>query len=208
MKREFLEGLGLEKDVIDKIMSENGKDITREQGKAEQVKIQYEEQVKGLQKQITSRDGDLTKLKEQLTAAQSDAGKLAEAQTALGELQTKYEADQKAWEEASMKQAYEFRVKEEAGKIKFSSSAARKEFVREAIEKNFGQKEDGTLDGFSGFVDEYKKADPTAFEKEPEPDPNPNPAPTIVAPNAQKQPPAGNGFNFHFTGVRPRPTSN
>ncbi len=26
MKREFLEGLGLEKEVIDKIMDENGKD--------------------------------------------------------------------------------------------------------------------------------------------------------------------------------------
>lgn len=32
MKREFLEGLGLEKDAIDKIMAENGKDI--EAGKA------------------------------------------------------------------------------------------------------------------------------------------------------------------------------
>lgn len=28
MKREFLEGLGLEKDAIDKIMAENGKDWT------------------------------------------------------------------------------------------------------------------------------------------------------------------------------------
>ena len=32
MKREFLEGLGLEKEAIDKIMAENGKDI--EAGKA------------------------------------------------------------------------------------------------------------------------------------------------------------------------------
>ena len=39
MKREFLEGLGLEKDAIDKIMAENGKDI--EAGKA---KLEEEQQ--------------------------------------------------------------------------------------------------------------------------------------------------------------------
>ena len=33
MKREFLEDLGLEKDVIDKIMDENGKDINAEKAK-------------------------------------------------------------------------------------------------------------------------------------------------------------------------------
>ena len=30
MKTEFLKGLGLEQDVIDKIMAENGKDIAAE----------------------------------------------------------------------------------------------------------------------------------------------------------------------------------
>ena len=30
MEREFLKGLGLEKDAIDKIMAENGKDIELE----------------------------------------------------------------------------------------------------------------------------------------------------------------------------------
>jgi len=33
MKREFLEGLKLEADVIDKIMAENGKDVNREKAK-------------------------------------------------------------------------------------------------------------------------------------------------------------------------------
>ena len=33
MKRDFLEGLNLEADVIDKIMAENGKDIEREKAK-------------------------------------------------------------------------------------------------------------------------------------------------------------------------------
>lgn len=37
MKREFLQKLGLEKDAIDQIMAENGKDITAEQEKAKEV---------------------------------------------------------------------------------------------------------------------------------------------------------------------------
>ena len=40
MKREFLESLGLEKDAIDQIMAENGKDITREKNKADAVQMQ------------------------------------------------------------------------------------------------------------------------------------------------------------------------
>ena len=35
MKREFLEGLGLEKEVIDKIMAENGTDIERIKAESE-----------------------------------------------------------------------------------------------------------------------------------------------------------------------------
>ena len=45
MKREFLEGLKLEADVIDKIMAENGKDVNREKAKFtdyDEVKAQLE----------------------------------------------------------------------------------------------------------------------------------------------------------------------
>ena len=37
MKTEFLKGLGLERDVIDKIMAENGKDIAAEKAKTTKV---------------------------------------------------------------------------------------------------------------------------------------------------------------------------
>ena len=48
MKREFLEGLGLEKEVIDKVMAENGKDIEAEKTKtknAEADRDRYKEQL-------------------------------------------------------------------------------------------------------------------------------------------------------------------
>ena len=70
MKREFLEGLGLEKDTIDKIMAENGSDINREKAKADEYKSQLDtakETLKGfegvdvaqLQSEITKLNTDL-----------------------------------------------------------------------------------------------------------------------------------------------------
>ena len=38
MKREYLKELGLEDEIIDKVLAENGKDIEREKGKAEAAK--------------------------------------------------------------------------------------------------------------------------------------------------------------------------
>ena len=75
MKREFLEGLGLEKDVIDKIMDENGKDITKEQNKytaLETERDKYKEQLETAQASLEEfKDVDVKELKgkiEQLNA--------------------------------------------------------------------------------------------------------------------------------------------
>ena len=48
MKRDFLEGLGLEKEVIDQVMAENGKDIEAEKTKtkaAEADRDRYKDQL-------------------------------------------------------------------------------------------------------------------------------------------------------------------
>lgn len=61
MKREFLEGLGLEKDAIDKIMAENGKDIEAGKAKLEEeqrLRQAAEQAVKDRDKQIA----DLSKV--------------------------------------------------------------------------------------------------------------------------------------------------
>lgn len=42
MKREFLEGLGLSKEVIDQVMDENGKDINKTKSDYEDIKTQLE----------------------------------------------------------------------------------------------------------------------------------------------------------------------
>lgn len=140
-------------------------------------------QVTDLQGQIAQRDTDLAGLNEQLTAAQADAGQLAEAQKQLSALQSKYDKDSKAWEAKNAQQAYEYAIRSKAGELKFTSAAAKKDFIREAIAQGF--KMDGdTLMGYTDFVAKYQENDPGAFVKEtPAADPKPaDPAPTIVLP--------------------------
>ena len=42
MKRKFLEDLGLEKEIIDSIMAENGKDVEKAKGDYDDLKEQLE----------------------------------------------------------------------------------------------------------------------------------------------------------------------
>lgn len=69
MQRKFLEELGLEKETIDKIMTENGNDINREKTTANELKTQLDtatERLKGF-------DGvDVTDLKSQISKLTAD----------------------------------------------------------------------------------------------------------------------------------------
>lgn len=73
MKTEFLKSLGLEQDVIDKIMAENGKDIAAEKAKttkAESERDSYKEQ-------LDTATSSLEKFKDiDPTAMQSEIAKL------------------------------------------------------------------------------------------------------------------------------------
>lgn len=57
MKRKFLEDLGLEKEAIDKIMTENGSDIEAAKGELEQAKAELEQTKTQLQEANTTIDG-------------------------------------------------------------------------------------------------------------------------------------------------------
>ena len=140
------------------------------------------QQVAELQSQIAQRDTDLAGLNTQLTAAQADAGQLAEAQKQLSALQSRYDKDSKAWEAKNAQQAYEYAVRSKANELKFSSAAAKKEFIREAIERKF-QQDGETLMGYAEFLTKYQENDPGAFAVEKPAEPKPaEPTPTIVLP--------------------------
>lgn len=152
------------------------------------------QQVKDLQGQITQRDTDITGLQEQLTAAQADATKLSDVQTQLSSLQSKYTKDQQTWERNAAKQRKEFMVREKAGDLKFTSAAAKRDFIGQANGKDF-QLDGETLMGYEDFLSKYKADNPGAFVEEqppaPEPAPTPAPKPNIVLPGTPGAPVRG-----------------
>ena len=156
MKREFLKSLGLEEEAIDKILDEASKDIGKEKAKREQA----EEDLKTVKQQLADRDKDLEELKK-------TSGDAAEVQKKLDDLQAKYDADTKAFQDQIAARDYADAMSSaiSGAGLKFSSKAAEKAFRNELKEKGLAVK-DGALEGFEAFVEDQKKADPEAFAPE------------------------------------------
>ena len=213
MQRKFLEDLGLEKDAIDKIMTENGHDVENaresESDKFAAERTTLTGKADDLQKQLDQRDADLKDVQGKLTAAQADAGKLTEVTEQLGSLQTKYDTERQEWAQKQQAQAYEFAVKTATNALKFTSAAAKRDFERGAIEKALKMEGDKIL-GFDDYVKAYQEADPGAFVPAEDPKPADNPAPqdptpTIVLPKGNPGGSESGVFGFSFHGVRPTP---
>lgn len=82
MKREFLESLNLEKDVIDKIMAENGNDINSTKQKLEAERDNYKSQLETAQTALKDFEGvDVKDLQ----------GKIATLTTDLTAKETEYQ---------------------------------------------------------------------------------------------------------------------
>ena len=169
-------------------------------------------QIETLNGTITARDTDLADLQKQLEAAGEDATKLAELGTNLSALQDKYDKDTQAYQSKLKQQSYEFAVKEYANTQKFTSKAAKRDFVKAMIEKNL-QMEGDKLIGADDFKSVYASDNDDAFvvEKEPEPTPAPTPTapvepkvpvPTMVASTPGNTTGNEDSFNFGFVGVR------
>ncbi len=164
MKREFLTELGLEKEAIDKIMAENGKDIEKEKTKTEKAE--------------TERDG----LKETLESTQEELKKFegldVEGQKKMiDELKLKYDTDTKALQEKLDTQNFESIAKDFLGGYKFTSELAKKQALTEL--KGQGFKLDGTtILGAKDFMTKMQEDSPTAFVKEEEKKDDKTPPPT------------------------------
>ena len=150
-------------------------------------------------------------LKAQLKDAGTDATKLAELETQLGDLQTQYKTDTDNYKAQLSKQAYEFAVKDFANGKKFSSNAAKRDFINSMIAKGLQMEGDKIL-GADDFVTSYSTDNADAFiveepkSKEPE-----QPKPTFTqptSPNTNNKPTnEGDPFGFNFIGVRQRPNN-
>ena len=75
MKKEFLLGLGIAEDLAKQIMDENGKDITREQGKLSPIAAErdaFKAQLDDVEGKLKAFDGvDVDKLKGEITTLQT-----------------------------------------------------------------------------------------------------------------------------------------
>lgn len=172
MKREFLEGLGLEKEAIDRILDENSKDIVRWKQKAETA----EADKAAAEQQLADRDKDMEDLRK--SAADADGIKQQ-----LEDLQTKYKADTEQYQTQLADRDYNDALTRAIGEkgIKFSSKAAEKAFLSD-LKTNRLEMKDGALVGFEEYHKAQLEADPTAFQGD-------KPAPSFVHPVGAGGPP-------------------
>lgn len=167
-----------------------------------------DEQIKTLNDTLSARDGDLKNVKKQLEEAGTDKGKLSELSTELETLKTKYDADTASYKEKLAKQEYEFAVKEFANGKKFTSNAAKRDFINSLTKAELKMNE-GSIMGAEDFVTKYTADNADAFltEKPDNPDNTPAPKPpAFSAPTVGQQAGAENSnpFSFNFLGVRPQ----
>lgn len=178
-------------------------------------KDKYENEVSGKENQITqlndtikARDKDLKDLKSQLKEAGTDSEKLTELETQLGNLQTQYKQDTDNYKAQLSKQAYEFAVKDFANGKKFSSNAAKRDFISSMIAKELKMDGDKIL-GADDFVTAYSTDNADAFVVEqPKSEEPKTPKPTFsqpTSPNIDSKQNNTAGFGFNFIGVRQRP---
>lgn len=159
MKRELLEGLGLEKDAIDKIMAANGEDIQREKQAAQNAKAD----VAQLREQLADRTKDLEDLRKK-------SGGADEVRAQLDELRQKYDADTKLYQDKLAERDYLDAMSRaiSGASIKFSSKGAERDF-RAALKEKALELKDGALNGFDEFVKAHREADPGAFAPDKQP---------------------------------------
>lgn len=168
-------------------------------------------QITQLNDTIKSRDKDLKDLKAQLKEAGTDAGKLTELEKQFGDLQAQYKTDTENYKNQLSQQAYEFAVKDFASGKKFSSNAAKRDFINSMIAKGLQMEGDKIL-GADDFVTAYSTDNADAFiveqAKPTEPE---KPKPTFAqptSPNTNTKPVNdGDPFGFNFIGVRQRPNN-
>lgn len=113
MKREFLKGLGLEDDVIQKIIAENGKDVQAEIAKTADIQAKYDTE-KQTRKTLESKVSKLEKI---------DA---EEMQRTIDDLQEQIRKRAEADEAAEADKALQSRFKGVAGDAKFANSITEK----------------------------------------------------------------------------------
>lgn len=133
-------------------------------------KHKYEDELEAKLKEIETlngtigtRDTDLADLRRQLKEAGDGVIRLDELSMALEDLQGRYDEDTKAYQQQLKNQAYEFAVKEFANDKEFTSSAAKRDFIKSMIDAELKVDKNGKVLGMDDFMKEYQKENNDAF---------------------------------------------
>ena len=169
---------------------------------------QRDTRITGLNETIATRDTDLANLQAQIAAAGGDKDKLDALDKQFKDLQSKYDNDTKSLQDKLQEQAYKHAVDAFAVKQKFTSQAAKRDFISAMLAKKLTMEND-TIMGANDFVAAYTKDNADAFAKEEDPAAGAgagNSKPQFAGPTGPNG--AGNGgnanpFQFDFSGVRP-----
>lgn len=181
MKRAFLEALGLEKEIIDSIMTENGKDV-------EKAKADYDD----LKGQLDTAQGTITDLKKGNKDNEALQSKVTEYENTIKQLQ----AD-------SAKKDFDYRLDNALKEAKPRNMKAIKALLD--LEK---VKLDG--DNIAGLEEQLKtlrESDAYLFDTETAPPTPPALGGAKPTNNGSTPPQAGEAFNFNFTGLRGQTTN-
>lgn len=149
MKRNELKELGLDEDVINKIMALNGSDI--EKAKANSAEAMEEN--KALKAQLEERDKDL----KDLQAKAKDNSELSES---YKELQTKYDKDTAAL----ANQLKETRLNSALDGALTKAKVRNTKAFKALLNLDEIQLKDGELTGLDSQVKEIKQSDPYLFD--------------------------------------------
>lgn len=151
MERAFLKGLGLEKEVIDQIMAENGKDIELEKGKAKDLQTQLDT----ANKTIKERDTQLETLKNSPDNPET-----------LRQQIQKLQDDNKAAKEAHEKEIKELKVSTALEKALSDAKAKNAKAVKALLDlgDDVELADDGTIKGLDDKIKGLKKSDAYLFD--------------------------------------------
>lgn len=156
MKREFLEGLGLSKEVIDKVLDENSADIGKAKGDTaalESKQKDLEKEIEGYKAQIKDRDKQLADLKK-------SSGDNEEMQKQIEQLQ----AENKRAKEDHEAELKQLKIDSAVTAALASAKAKNATAVKALLDlKDAKIAEDGTVVGLSEQISKLTKGEDTKF---------------------------------------------
>ncbi|WP_346697903.1 phage scaffolding protein [Thomasclavelia spiroformis] len=151
MKTAFLKGLGLEKEVIDEIMAENGRDIEAEKNKA-----------KDLQTQLDTANNTIKERDKQLEDLKNSPDNPEELKKQIQKLQD----ENKANKEAHEKEMKNLKVANALEKALTEAKAKNTKAVQALLElgDDVELADDGTIKGLDEKIKALKKSDAYLFD--------------------------------------------